>query len=212
MPGSQSFDDNFLREMNARQVWHPMAHPADSQANLPVILTSGQGVRVTDIDGHEAVDAVGGLWNVNLGYSCEPVKQAIAEQLAELPYANIFRGVSNDKVIQLAHETVDFFAEDGMARAFFTSGGSDSVETALRLARQYHKVNGEPSRTKFLSLKRGIMARILAGRASTATPISAPSTNPFWPAVATFRRPIPTAIRSTRPTRKRWPPNVSPRL
>ena len=40
MPGSQSFDDNFLREMNARQVWHPMAHPADSQANLPVILTS----------------------------------------------------------------------------------------------------------------------------------------------------------------------------
>ena len=155
MPGSQSFDDNFLREMNARQVWHPMAHPADSQATLPVILTSGQGVRVTDIDGHETVDAVGGLWNVNLGYSCEPVKQAIAEQLAELPYANIFRGVSNDKVIQLAHETVDFFAADGMARAFFTSGGSDSVETALRLARQYHKVNGEPSRTKFLSLKKG---------------------------------------------------------
>ena len=155
MPGSQSFDDNFLREMNARQLWHPMAHPAESQANLPVILKSGAGVRVTDIDGHEVVDAVGGLWNVNLGYSCEPVKQAIAEQLAELPYANIFRGVSNDKVIRLAHEVVDFFTPDGMERAFFTSGGSDSVETALRLARQYHKVNGEPSRTKFLSLKKG---------------------------------------------------------
>ena len=155
MPGSQNFDDNFLREMNARQLWHPMAHPAESQANLPVILTSGQGVRVTDIDGNEVVDAVGGLWNVNLGYSCEPVKQAIADQLAALPYANIFRGVSNDKIIRLAHETVDFFAPDGMARAFFTSGGSDSVETALRLARQYHKVNGAPSRTKFLSLKKG---------------------------------------------------------
>ena len=155
MPGSQDFDDNFLREMNARQLWHPMAHPAESQANLPVILTSGQGVRVTDIDGNEVVDAVGGLWNVNLGYSCEPVKQAIADQLAALPYANIFRGVSNDKIIRLAHETVDFFTPDGMARAFFTSGGSDSVETALRLARQYHKVNGAPSRTKFLSLKKG---------------------------------------------------------
>ena len=155
MPGSQNFDDNFLREMNARQLWHPMAHPAESQANLPVILTSSQGVRVTDIDGNEVVDAVGGLWNVNLGYSCEPVKQAIADQLAALPYANIFRGVSNDKIIRLAHETVDFFAPDGMARAFFTSGGSDSVETALRLARQYHKVNGAPSRTKFLSLKKG---------------------------------------------------------
>ena len=155
MPESNSFDNNFLREMNARQVWHPMAHPAESQANLPVILKSGHGVRVTDIDGHQVIDAVGGLWNVNLGYSCETVKQAIADQLAELPYANIFRGVSNDKVIRLAHEVVDFFAPDGTARACLPSGGPDSVETALRLARQYHKVNGEPSRTKFLSLKKG---------------------------------------------------------
>ena len=155
MPGSQNFDDNFLREMNARQVWHPMAHPADSQANLPVILTSGQGVHVTDIDGNEVIDAVGGLWNVNLGYSCEPVKRAIADQLDTLAYANIFRGVTNDKVIRLAHEMVEFFAPDGQTRAFFTSGGSDSVETALRLARQFHKVNGEPGRTKFLSLKKG---------------------------------------------------------
>lgn len=155
MPESNAFDDNFLREMNARQLWHPMAHPADSQANLPVILKSGRGVHVTDIDGHETIDAVGGLWNVNLGYSCEPIKQAMADQLADLPYANIFRGVSNDKVIQLAHEVVEFFATDGAVRAFFTSGGSDSVETALRLARQYHKVNGEPSRTKFISLKKG---------------------------------------------------------
>ena len=84
MPESTGFDDNFLREMNARQVWHPMAHPAESQANLPVVLTSGHGVRVTDLDGHEVIDAVGGLLNVNLGYSCGPVKQAIAAQLAEL--------------------------------------------------------------------------------------------------------------------------------
>jgi len=155
MSETQQTDDNFLREMNARQLWHPMAHPAESRTNLPVILTGGEGVRVTDIDGHEVIDAVGGLWNVNLGYSCAPVKQAIADQLAALPYANIFRGVSNDKVIRLAHEAVDFFTPDGMARAFFTSGGSDSVETALRLARQYHKVNGAPARTKFLSLKKG---------------------------------------------------------
>ena len=155
MPGSQIFDDNFLREMNARQVWHPMAHPADCQSDPPIILTGGDGVRVTDINGHESVDGIGGLWNVNLGYSCEPIKQAIADQLAQLPYANIFRGSTNDKIIQLAHEVVDFFTPDGMSRVFFTSGGSDSVETTLRLARQYHKVRGESTRTKFLSLKKG---------------------------------------------------------
>lgn len=148
-------DVNFLKEHNARDIWHPMAHPADSMANPPAIIVEGSGVRITDVDGRETVDAVGGLWNVNLGYSCEPVKLAITEQLNRLPYYSIFRGTSNDAVIELGAMLRDFFAPDGMARAFYTSGGSDSVEVALRLARQYHKIRGESARTKFLSLKKG---------------------------------------------------------
>ncbi|HPD92935.1 MAG: aminotransferase class III-fold pyridoxal phosphate-dependent enzyme [Rhodobacter sp.] len=148
-------DENFLKANNARHLWHPMAHPAESQANPPTIITGAQGVRITDIDGHQVVDGVGGLWNVNLGYSCEPVKAAITAQLDALPYYSIFRGTSNDKVIELAEELKDFFAPDGLTRAFYTSGGGDSVETALRLARQYHKIRGEAGRVKFLSLKKG---------------------------------------------------------
>lgn len=148
-------DDNFLRENNARHMWHPMGHPGAQQANPPKIITSASGVRIRDIDGHEAVDAVGGLWNVNLGYSCEPVKQAISRQLSDLPYYSAFAGTSNDAAIELSWMLRNFFAEEGMTRAFFTSGGSDSVETALRLARQYHKVRGEHQRTKFLSLQKG---------------------------------------------------------
>ena len=148
-------DSNYLKEMNARSLWHPMAHPADSLANPPTIVTGASGVRITDIDGHEVVDAVGGLWNVNLGFSCKPVKDAIAAQLDRLPYYSIFRGTTNDNVIQLAEELRDFFEPDGLSRAFYTSGGSDSVETALRLARQYHKVRGEAGRVKYLSLKKG---------------------------------------------------------
>jgi adenosylmethionine-8-amino-7-oxononanoate aminotransferase len=83
------------------------------------------------------------------------VKDAIARQLDVLPYYSTFRGTSNDAVIELSVMLAEFFAPDGLSRAFFTSGGSDSVETALRLARQYHKVRGEPARTKFLSLKKG---------------------------------------------------------
>lgn len=148
-------DDNFLKANNARHLWHPMTHPADHLRNPPTIVTGGRGVRVTDIDGHEVVDGVGGLWNVNLGYSCEPVKAAISAQLEKLPYYSIFRGTSNDCVIELAEDLRDFFAPDGLTRAFFTSGGSDSVETALRLSRQYHKIRGEAGRVKFLSLKKG---------------------------------------------------------
>jgi len=148
-------DENFLKANNARSLWHPMTAPADSHANPPTIITGGQGARIRDIDGHEVVDGVGGLWNVNLGYSCQPVKDAIAAQLDRLPYYSIFRGTSNDQVIELAEMLRDFFAPDGLTRAFFTSGGSDSVETALRLARQYHKIRGQAGRVKFLSLKKG---------------------------------------------------------
>lgn len=148
-------DANFLKEMNARSVWNPMAHPGDSLANPPTIVTGASGVRITDVDGHEVVDGVGGLWNVNLGFSCQPVKDAIAAQLDQLPYYSTFRGTTNDVVIQLGEDLRAFFAPDGLSRAFFTSGGSDSVETALRLSRQYHKIRGEHGRTKFLSLKKG---------------------------------------------------------
>ena len=148
-------DSNYLKERNARSIWHPMAHPADSLNNPPTIVTDAEGTRISDVDGHQVVDAVGGLWNVNLGYSCEPIKSAIANQLDRLPYYSIFRGTSNDCVIELGDMLQEFFAPDGLTRAFYTSGGSDSVETALRLARQYHKIKGQSARTKYLSIKKG---------------------------------------------------------
>ena len=132
--------ENFIKEHNARQFWQPMTHPAEAQANPPKIITGASGVRVKDIDGHEVVDAVGGLWNVNLGYSNDAVKQAIASQLDNLPYYSTFRGTTNDAAIELAFDLCEFFQPEGIQRVFYTSGGSDSVETALRLARQYHKL------------------------------------------------------------------------
>lgn len=148
-------DSNFLKAHNAKHMWHPMAHPADSLANPPKIIVGAEGATLTDVDGQRVIDAVGGLWNVNLGYSCEPVKKAITDQLSKLAYYSAFRGTSTGPAIELSHMLSEWFAPDGMTRAFFTSGGSDSVETALRLARQYHKIRGERDRVKFLSLKKG---------------------------------------------------------
>lgn len=156
-------DSNFLKENNARQMWHPMTSPKDSIDNPPKIITQANGVSITDIDGHTVVDGVGGLWNVNLGYSCQPVKDAMTRQLEKLPYYSTFRGTTNDAAIELAYELGEFFAPDGLSRAFFTSGGSDSVETALRLARQYHKLRGDAGRTKFLSLKKGYHGTHIGG-------------------------------------------------
>ena len=148
-------DDNFLRANNAQHMWHPMGHPGEAMEQTPTIIETASGSTIKDIDGHETIDAVGGLWCVNLGYSNDVVKDAIAKQLYDLPYYSAFAGTSNPSAIRASYAVREFFAEDGMARVFFTSGGSDSVETCLRLARQYHRIKGEPNRTKFLSLKKG---------------------------------------------------------
>ncbi len=148
-------DSQFLARQNAKSIWHPMAHPGEMRSHPPKVIMKGAGVSVTDIEGRTVLDAVGGLWNVNLGYSCEPIKQAIAGQLAVLPYYSGFRGTSTGPAIELSDELCRFFEPEGMTRAFFSSGGSDSVETALRLARQYWKVRGQRDRTKFIALKRG---------------------------------------------------------
>ncbi|WP_428687375.1 aminotransferase class III-fold pyridoxal phosphate-dependent enzyme [Roseibium sp.] len=187
-------DSNFLKEHNARHLWHPMAHPADSLANPPEIVVGGDGVEITDIDGHRTVDAVGGLWNVNLGYSCAPVKQAIAAQLEKLPYYSIFRGTTNDAVIELSTMLRDFFEPDGLSRAFYTSGGSDSVEVALRLARQYHKLRGEAGRVKFLSLKKGYHGTHTLGASVNGNANFRTAYEPLMPGC--FHIPAPYAYRN----------------
>ncbi len=156
-------DQAFLEKHNAKSIWHPMAHPADMRANPPKIIMAAEGVHITDHEGNRTLDAVGGLWNVNLGYSCTPIKEAIAAQLETLPYYSGFRGTGTDTAIELAYELNEFFEPEGMARAFFTSGGSDSVESALRLARQYHKINGQAERTKFISLEKGYHGTHIGG-------------------------------------------------
>ncbi|MGB7241309.1 MAG: hypothetical protein WBC93_04380 [Sulfitobacter sp.] len=75
---------NFLKENNARRLWHPTTHPADSLINPPHTIVEADGVEITETDIHRMVDAVGGLWNVNLGHSCAPVKAAFAAQLDRL--------------------------------------------------------------------------------------------------------------------------------
>ncbi|SLN19211.1 Taurine--pyruvate aminotransferase [Roseivivax jejudonensis] len=184
-------DENFLKENNARHLWHPMGHPGEAQANPPKVITSAEGVRITDIDGHQTIDAVGGLWCVNLGYSNATVKDAITDQLARLPYYSAFAGTSNPTAIEASQMVREFFAEDGMARVFFTSGGSDSVDVALRLARQYHRLRGEPTRTKFLSLKKGYHGTHFGGASVNGNPRFRHAYEPLLPGCVHLPAPYP---------------------
>lgn len=136
--------------------WHPKAHPLEMLSDPPRKIMSAEGVHITDSAGIRLLDAVAGLWNVNLGYSAQTIKDAITKQLDVMPYYSSFRGTTNEPAEELARILIEeWFGPEGMTRVFFSSGGSDAVETALRLARQYWKVTGVGERTKFISLRKG---------------------------------------------------------
>jgi adenosylmethionine-8-amino-7-oxononanoate aminotransferase len=181
MPEDTPAPQNFLREMNARHLWHPFGHPGEARETPPKIVARAEGVHITDDAGHRTIDAVGGLWCVNLGYSCRPIKDAIARQLDVLPYYSAFKGTTNGPAIALSVEMARLFGPDGMARSFFTSGGSDSVDTALKLARQYHRLRGEAGRVKFLALRRGYHGTHWGGASVNGNPLFRAPYEPLLP-------------------------------
>ncbi|MCF5705819.1 aminotransferase class III-fold pyridoxal phosphate-dependent enzyme [Pseudomonas syringae] len=138
-----------------KKFWHPMGSSAPENRSRTLIIASGDGNCITDVEGHRMLDGVGGLWNVNVGHNRASVKAAIAAQLDELAYYQTFDGIAHPRVFDLAERLTSMFAQENMTRVLFSSGGSDAVETALKMARQYWVASGEPGRTRFLSLRNG---------------------------------------------------------
>lgn len=83
-------DENFLKANNARSLWHPMTSPSDSLKNAPTIVTGAQGVRITDIDGHEVVDGVGGCGTSTLATPASPSKRPSPHNWTACPIIRSF--------------------------------------------------------------------------------------------------------------------------
>lgn len=135
--------------------WHPMLHPNEMTQRAPIRIMRGDGCYVYDDAGRRLVDGVAGLWNVNVGHNRPEMKAAIVAQLDELEYFQLFDGVSHPRAEELSRVLFDMTRTEGMSRFIYNSGGSDAVETALKIARQYWKLEGQPDRTKFIALKQG---------------------------------------------------------
>jgi putrescine aminotransferase len=144
-----------LKTENALHLLHPMGHPGTARDAPPDIIVRGDGSWIWDVDGNKLIDGVGGLWCANLGFGRKEIRDAIVTQLDELPFYNTFRGATHPRAIELSQRLVALMAPDGVAAVHFSSGGSDAVEGALKLARQYWKLKGQRDRTKFISLRQG---------------------------------------------------------
>lgn len=166
-----NYDPAWLRQHNAMNMLHPLSRPAELLTAPPDIIVRGDGCHIWDSNGHKLLDGVGGLWSSNLGHSNKPVRDAMVEQLDQLPFYNIFNGVTHDKAIALSATLAELMTPEAVSHVFFSNGGSDAVETALKFARQFYKLQGYANRTKFISLRQGYHGVHFGGMSINGNPI-----------------------------------------
>jgi putrescine aminotransferase len=147
--------DGEVSDWNAQYMWHPMVDPNVVRQHAPLIIERGDGCFIWDLAGNRYLDCTAGLWNVNVGHRRPEVIAAIAGQLDKLEYYGTFANMANVPSIKLSKRLIDMLEPERMRRVMFSSGGSDSTETAFKLARQYWKLSGKPEKTKLFSLKLG---------------------------------------------------------
>ena len=118
----------------------------------PRMFVAAKDMHYTTSDGRQVLDGTAGLWCVNAGHARPRIVEAIASQAAELDYAPAFQ-MGHPKAFELANRIVDI-APGGLDHVLFTNSGSESVETALKVALAYHRVKGDGSRTRLIGRER----------------------------------------------------------
>src|SRR5919112_2020616 len=119
----------------------------------PRLLAGAKDMPYYTDDGRTILDGTAGLWCVNAGHARPKIVEAVQRQVAELDYAPAFQ-MSHPKAFEFASRLTQITPE-GMDHVFFTNSGSESVETALKMAIAYHRVKGEGARTRLIGRERG---------------------------------------------------------
>jgi putrescine aminotransferase len=148
-----------------------------------VIMTRGQGCTLTDVNGKEYLDATGGLWLAQIGHGREEIARVAAEQISTLEYFTSFWEFSNDKAIALASKLASI-APDNINHVYFTSGGSEGNEAALKMARYFHHRNGDTDRNWIIARRNSYHGIAYGGGSASGFDIYHDGFGPMLPNVA----------------------------
>src|ERR671915_648907 len=141
--------ESTLQELAKRHLWmHFTRMSAYRDAEVPIIVR-GDGCYVYDEHGKRYLDGLSALFCVNAGHGRTEIGEAMAEQVKELGFYTNW-SYAHPRAIELAAKVAELAPGD-LNRVFFTSGGSEAVESALKLCRQYHKLTGNPLKFKVIA-------------------------------------------------------------
>ena len=159
-----------------RTVWHQMSgrQPAGSG---PIIIESGDGAWVTDVDGNRYLDGLSGQWCVNVGYGRERLADVAAAQLKRLAFHPLTRG--HLPAIELAERLEGLLG--GERATFYANSGSEANELAFKLVRQYHQLTGAPGRFKIIARYRAYHGSTLGALSATGQAMRRTGYEPLAP-------------------------------
>ena len=139
-----------LQAIDAAHHLHPFTHSNQLAEKGVRVITAAKGVWLKDSEGEEILDAMAGLWCVNVGYGRDELADAAARQMRELPFYNTFFQTTHVPVLMLAKKLAELAPGD-LNHVFFANGGSDANDTNIRLVRTYWAEKGQPNRDVIIS-------------------------------------------------------------
>jgi len=145
---------NSLVESDRDHLIHPVVSWSQHEQRGVTVLESGEGAYLRDIEGRVLLDGFAGLWCVNVGYGHNSIVRAAADQMSKLPYATGYFHFSSEPTIRLAQKVAELAPGD-LDHVFFTLGGSDAVDSAMRFIRYYYNITGRPHKKHVIALDKG---------------------------------------------------------
>ena len=159
-----------LIDLDRQFLIHPVTNFRAHEQRGVTILDSGKGAFLRDHDGNELLDAFSGLWCVNTGYGHDSIVEAAAAQMRRLPYATGYFSFGSEPAILLAAKLIEL-APASLRHVYFTQGGSDAVDAAIRYIVYYYNALGKPAKKHFISIERGYHGSSAVGAGLTALPV-----------------------------------------
>ena len=167
-----------LQRLDAAHQLHPFTNHVEMHEHGTQIITGGSGVWLEDQDGRRLLDALAGLWCVNVGYGRRELAEAASRQMERLCYYPSFFNTTTEPAIELSAK-LSQLAPQNLNHTMFSNSGSEANETALKMIRAFWNLKGEPHRTKIISREFAyhgvtLAAASLTGLSTCQTPFDLP--------------------------------------
>lgn len=148
-----TLDQMSITDLDKQSFIHPFTSLAQNLKVGPKVMAQARGIYVSDLAGKEFIDAMAGLWCVNIGWGHEEMADAIADQVRQLSYFHSFAGMGTEPSIRLASKVTQL-TPGNLNKIFFGNSGSDANDTNVKLVWYYNNLRGKPQKKKIISRQR----------------------------------------------------------